>query len=434
MEHVLIYLLLVIVLFVLLSSGIWIPFSLIGLGWIVIYFFSDAPIGTVLASSIWGSSYSWELAALPLFIWLGEILFRSRLSEDMFTGLAPWMSYLPGKLVHINILGCAIFAAVSGSSSATAATIGKITMPELKKRGYPDTIVMGTLAGSGTLGLLIPPSIILIVYGVAAEQSIARLFIAGILPGLVLVSLFMGYVVIWTFLNPQKIPKEKVHMNLWDSIYAARRLIPVFLLIIGIMGSIYLGIASPTDAAAVGVALSLFLSWVMGTLSWRTFIEGVMGAIRTSCMIAFILLGASFLTAAMGFAGIPRDLATWIGSLNLSPYVLIAALTVFFIVLGCFLDGISIVVLTAAVILPMIESSGLNLIWFGIYLVVVVEMSSITPPVGFNLFIIQGLSGEDIFTVAKASIPFFFLLVIAVAIIVAFPDLATFLPEQMTQR
>lgn len=434
MGQVLLTLLSLGLLFALLASGAWIAIALAGIGYVIIALSSSAPVGQVLASTIWGASYSWELAALPLFIWMGEILFRSRLSDDMFEGLAPWLNRIPGRLLHVNVFGCAIFAAVSGSSAATAATIGKIALPELKKQGYDERMSMGTLAGSGTLGLLIPPSIIMIVYGVAAGESVARLFIAGIVPGIVVAAMFAGYVIIWALRHPEKIPSAQASIGWRARIYQSRRLVPILLLIAGVIGSIYMGVASPTDAAAVGVVLSLILSARSGTLTWKTFVDGVMGATRTSCMIAFILLGAAFLTAAMGYAGIPNDLAAWIDSLRLSPYLLIAVLTVFFIILGCFLDGISIVVLTTAVILPMVERSGFDLIWFGIYLVIVVEMSAITPPVGFNLFVIQGLTGADLTEVARAALPFFWILVLSVAILVVFPGLATFLPNQMFTR
>jgi len=424
---------LVAVLFALLGSGVWVAFSLLGVGLVAIELFTAAPVGRVLATSVWGASNSWALAALPMFVWMGEILFRSRLSEDLFSGLAPWMRQLPGRLMHVNILGCGIFAAVSGSSAATAATIGKMSIPELTRRGYDETMSIGTLAGSGTLGLLIPPSIILIVYGVAIEESIARLFMAGVLPGVVLVAMFMGYVGVWSLLNPARTPAPDPPMPLGRKLWHSRRLIPVILLIVGVIGSIYIGIASPTDAAAVGVLLALVLSWASGSLTRKTFVDGLMGATRTSCMIAFILAGASFLTTAMGFTGIPRLLAEWIATLGLSPHMLLLALTVFFVVLGCFLDGISVVVLTTAVILPMVEAAGIDPIWFGIYLVVVVEMSQITPPVGFNLFVLQGLTGRNILQVSKAALPFFCLLLVAVVLLVAFPGLALWLPQQMAQ-
>jgi len=422
---------LVLFLLVLLGSGIWVALSLIGAGMVGLAMFSNAPVGSVLASTLWGGSDSWELAALPMFIWMGDILFRSRLPEDMFSGLAPWMTRLPGRLLHVNILGCGIFAAVSGSSAATCATIGKMSLPELQRRGYDETLTIGTLAGSGTLGLLIPPSIILIVYGVATDESIARLFVAGVLPGMMLVMLFMGYVMVWSLLNPTKVPRTTFDMTAWQRVYQSRRLIPVLLLIIGVIGSIYAGIASPTAAAAVGVLMSLVLSKLSGTLNRETFVDGLMGAMRTSCMIAFILAGAAFLTVAMGFAGVPLKLAAWIGTLGLSPYMLLAALTVFFVVLGCFLDGISIVVLTTAIILPMIEQAGIDRVWFGIYIVLVVEMSQITPPVGFNLFVLQGLTGRNILQIARCAAPFFVILVVGVVLLTAFPEIATWLPSKM---
>jgi C4-dicarboxylate transporter, DctM subunit len=432
MEQAFSSILLIVFLFALLGGGLWVAMSLFMVGFLGMVLFSSAPVGLVLATTVWGASNSWALAALPMFIWMGEILFRSKLSEDLFQGVAPWLGWLPGRLIHINIIGSAIFAAVSGSSAATAATIGRMSLPELEKRGYDKSLAIGSLAGSSTLGFLIPPSIILIVYGVATDQSIGRLFIAGILPGLMLVILFMGFVVIYALIYPHKFPPREPSMPFLSRIYAARRLIPILVLISGVIGSIYFGIASPTDAAALGVVLSLLLSWAYGTLNWDTFKEGLLGATKTSCMIAFILAGAAFLSVSMGFAGIPRELAIWIGSYNLSPFMLLAALTLFFIVLGCFLDGISIVVLTTSVILPMVEGAGIDLIWFGIYLVIVVEMSQITPPVGFNLFVLQGLTGKDILSVARSALPFFALLVVAVVLLTTFPEIATYLPEKMT--
>ncbi|MBT8330434.1 MAG: TRAP transporter large permease subunit [Desulfofustis sp.] len=424
--------LLLVFLLSLLASGIWVAFSLLAVGMTGIFFFSGAPLGNVMATTIWGSSNSWALAALPLFIWMGEILFRSKLAEDMFTGLSPWLTRLPGRLLHVNIFGCAIFAAVSGSSAATAATIGKMTIPELSRREYPQKMNIGTLAGSATLGLLIPPSIILIVYGVATEQSIARLFIAGVLPGLLLVALFVSYVAIWSLFNKETIPSQAEKLPLGEKMRRSRRLIPIILLILGVIGSIYTGIASPTDAAAVGVLLSLLLSKLSGTLNKQTFLDGLMGATKTSCMIAFILAGAAFLTVAMGFTGIPRLLATWIGTLGLSPYALLGALSIFFIVLGCFLDGISVVVLTTSVIMPMVEQAGIDPLWFGIFIVLVVEMAQITPPVGFNLFVIQGQTGMNILRIAAAAIPFFLLIMVALVMITIFPEIVTVLPNMMS--
>ncbi|MEL6196595.1 MAG: TRAP transporter large permease subunit, partial [Pseudomonadota bacterium] len=378
--------LLIVALFFFLGTGVWVALSLFAAGAVAFLLFTDralfgdfGTIGQTLASTVWGASNSWALAALPLFIWMGEILFRSRLSSDLFAGLAPWLRRLPGALLHVNILGCGIFAAVSGSSAATCATVGKMSIPELERRGYDRPLVLGTLAGSGTLGLLIPPSIILIVYGVAIEESIARLFLAGVGPGIMMLGLFMGYVAIWALLNPSRMPvAEETAMSFGEKLAASRTLIPVVLLILGVIGSIYAGLASPTDAAAVGVALSFGLLWWHRELSWQVFGDSLMAATRTSCMIALILAGAAFLTVAMGFTGIPRALANWIGELGLSPTGLLVALTLFFVVLGCFLDGISVVVLTTAVIVPMVEAVGIDRIWFGIFLVLVVEMSQIT--------------------------------------------------------
>jgi len=417
----------------LLAMGVWVAVSLTIVGLVAIVFFGNAPVGLVLATTFWGHSHSWALTALPLFILMGEILLRSRLSQDMFSGLAPWLGRAPGRLLHVNILGCAIFAAVSGSSAATAATIGRMSVPELTKRGYPESLILGTLAGSATLGLLIPPSIILIVYGVATEQSIARLFIAGILPGAMLIGLFACYVGVRALMNPELIPEVDERISFMEKVKASRNLIPVALLIGGVIGSIYGGLASPTDAAALGVVLATLLAWLTGSFSKALFWDAVMSATRTSCMIAFILVGAAFLSISMGFTGLPRNLAAWIGDMNLSPYALLAALTVFFIVLGCFLDGISVVVLTTSIIMPMVASVGIDPLWFGIYLVIVVEMSQITPPVGFNLFVIQGLTGINILRVAKAAFPFFLLLLLGVALITIFPAIVTFLPNAMSR-
>jgi tripartite ATP-independent transporter DctM subunit len=423
--------LLVLTLFLILGSGVWIGLALSGVAWVGMQMFSARPAGDAMAMTIWGSASSWTLTALPLFIWMGEILFRTRLSQDMFKGLAPWMQALPGRLLHTNVVGCAIFAAVSGSSAATCATIGKMTLPELQKRGYPDDIVIGTLSGSGTLGLLIPPSIIMIVYGVAADVSIAQLFIAGVLPGLMLAGLFSGYIVVWALRHPDQIPPRDAPMSFMQKIQASSSLIPVVLLIAAVLGSIYTGFATATEAAAVGVLGSLVLSSLQGSMSWSVFKEALMGATRLYCMIALILAGAAFLTLSMGYIGLPRHLAEWIGGLGLSPFALIMALMVFFIILGCFLDGISMVVLTMGVLMPTVQKAGIDPIWFGIFIVLVVEMAQITPPVGFNLFVLQGMTGKQLTYVARVSMPMFFLMIGAVLLIYFVPGIVTWLPTQM---
>ena len=415
----------------LLAAGVWIGLTLLGVGWIAMVIFTNSPAGPLMATTTWGSSTSWALTALPLFIWMGEILFRTRISEDMFQGLAPWMAPLPGRLMHCNVFGCGIFAAISGSSAATAATIGRITIPELLKRGYDQQMAIGSLAGAGTLGLLIPPSIIMIVYGVAADVSIARLFVAGVIPGILLMLLFAGYIAIWALANPDRTPPREAATTLGEKIYAARHLIPAVLLIATVIGSIYTGVATPTEAAAIGVAGALILAAVGGSLTWSGFMQSVMGATRTSCMIAFILSGAAFLTVAMGFTGVPRIMAEWIGAQGFTAVHLIVVLTILYIILGCFIDGISMVVLTSSVILPSVKAANIDLLWFGIFVVLVVEMAQITPPVGFNLFVLQGLTGKNMFEVAKAALPFFFLMVAAVALIWLFPELVTYLPSRM---
>ena len=423
--------LLVLTLFLILGSGVWIGLTLSGVAWVGMQMFSARPAGDAMAMTIWGSASSWTLTALPLFIWMGEILFRTRLSQDMFKGLAPWMQALPGRLLHTNVVGCAIFAAVSGSSAATCATIGKMTLPELQKRGYPEDMVIGTLSGSGTLGLLIPPSIIMIVYGVAADVSIAQLFIAGVLPGLLLAGLFSGYIILWSLRHPDQIPPRDAPMSFMQKIQESSSLIPVVLLIGAVLGSIYTGFATATEAAAVGVVGALILSSLQGSMSWSVFKEALMGATRLYCMIALILAGAAFLTLSMGYIGLPRHLAEWIGGLGLSPFALIMALMVFFIILGCFLDGISMVVLTMGVLMPTVQKAGIDPIWFGIFVVFVVEMAQITPPVGFNLFVLQGMTGKQLPYIARVSMPMFFLMVGAVVLIYFVPGIVTWLPTQM---
>ena len=422
---------LIVFLFLLLGSGLWIGVALLGVGWLGMELFTARPAGDAMAVTIWGSSSSWTLTALPMFLWMGEILFRTKLSEDMFKGLAPWLEKLPGRLLHTNVIGCTIFAAVSGSSAATCATIGKITLPELKKRGYPEAITVGTLAGAGTLGLLIPPSIIMIVYGVAAEVSIAKLFIGGVLPGLLLATLFMGWIVVWALAHPDAIPPALETTSFGQKLYASRHLIPVVVLIGLVLGSIYVGVATATEAAALGVVGSLVLAAWQGSLTRQTFQQSLFGATRLYCMIALILAGSSFLTLSMGYLGLPRHLAEWIGALGLTPFWLLFGLMIFYIILGCFLDGISMVVLTIGVIQPTIQSAGVDPIWFGIFLVVVVEMAQITPPVGFNLFVLQGMTDRQITWIARQALPAFLLMIVAVGLLYMLPGLVTWLPQRM---
>ena len=417
-----------------LGSGIWVALSMIGVSAVGMMLFTSRPVGDAMATTIWGTSSSWTLTALPLFVWMGEILFRTKLSENLFKGLSPWMQKLPGGLIHVNVVGCALFAAISGSSAATVATVGKMSIPELRKRKYPEKILLGSLAGSGTLGLLIPPSIILIIYGVAVQESIAKLFIAGIIPGIMIALIFMSYVIIWSLINKKEMPKILEEYSFFEKLKRSKQLLPVILLISAVIGSIYSGIATATEAASLGVVGALILSFFQKSLNMKTFKSSLMGATKTSCMIAFILAGSTFLSLAMGFTGLPRNLAIWIESMNLSPYVLIFVLMVFYIILGMFLDGISAVVLTMAIIEPMIRQAGFDMIWFGIFLVIVVEMAQITPPVGFNLFVLQGMANKDMGYIARSAFPLFLLMVLAVILVVIFPEIALWMPEQMVKN
>lgn len=433
MEDFSIIILFLFVLFLLLGSGVWIGLALMGVAWVGMELFTTRPVGDVMLTTIWSSSSSWTLTALPLFIWMGEILYRTRLSEDMFRGLSPWMAGLPGGLVHTNIVGCTVFAAVSGSSAATLTTVGKMSIPELRKREYPEKMIIGTLAGAATLGLMIPPSLTLIVYGVTINESISKLFFAGILPGLVLAAMFMAYVAIMSKVSKNWNPKPEPKMSFAEKVQNSRFLIPVILLILVVIGSMYLGYATATEAAAFGVIGGLILAASQGSLTWKTFTESLMGATRTSAMIALILAGAAFLSLSMGFTGLPRGLADLIAQMELSRFELLMVLLVFYIILGMFLDGISSVVLTMAVVEPMVRQAGIDLIWFGIFIVVVVEMAQITPPIGFNLFVLQGMTHHEMGFIARAGIPMFLIMVLMVFVLIAFPEIATWLPENIRQ-
>ena len=412
-----------------LGSGIWISVGLGLVGLLAMWLVTDVPIGQVLATTVWSSASSWTLTALPLFIWMGEILFRTRLSEQMFLGLSPWLQWLPGRLIHTNIVGCGIFAAVSGSSAATVATIGKISLPELQKRGYDEKLSLGTLAGSGTLGLLIPPSIPMVVYAVTANVSVLQVFLGGFLPGLLVMALYMGYVIIWSLLNPDKTPPRDPSMPFMEKLRQSMKLLPCLVLIAAVFLALILGFATATECAAWGVSGALFLAWWSGTLTWKTLFESIMSATRLTCMIMLILAGAAFCTAAMAYTGIPAALAEWVKGQQLSTHMLVLALTCMYIILGCLIDGISMIVLTAVIVLPMVKEAGFDLVWFGVYLVIHVEMAQITPPVGFNLFVLQNMSGKDTWTIAKAAFPFFILLNIAVLIITTFPQIVLYLPK-----
>lgn len=422
---------LLILMLMLLSGGVWIAMTLAICGWVGQAFFTTSKPGLNLFSAFWESNASWELAALPLFIWMGEILFRTRLSEEMFTGLSPWLGRVPGRLFHTTILGCGIFGSVSGSSAATCATIAKVSLPELNKRGYNETITLGSLAAAGTLGILIPPSITMVVYAVAADASIIRIFLAGFLPGFLLMALFSGYIAWWSLRHKHLMPEAEPRVSFMEKLRLSKNLIPCALLIVFICWSLIAGWATATECAAYGVVGALALALFSRSLTWTNFTEGLMGAARTSCMIMFILAGAAFLTKTMAFTGIPRELAEWVNAMNLSPYALIGCLVIVYLVLGTALDGISMIVLTAAVVMPMVQKAGFDLIWFGIFVILLVEIAEVTPPVGFNLFVLQNMTGKDSTVIAKAAIPFFFCMVICIVLITVFPQIVTIVPDTL---
>jgi tripartite ATP-independent transporter DctM subunit len=421
--------LLLLLMLLLLSGGVWIAMTLAIVGWVGQAFFTSTVPGKNLFSAFWETTASWELAALPLFIWMGEILYRTKLSAQMFDGLSPWLSRIPGRLMHTTILGCGIFGSVSGSSAATCATIAKVALPELERRGYDRNLALGSLAAAGGLGILIPPSITMVVYAVAADASVIRLFLAGFLPGFLLMGLFSAYIMWWSLAHPDKVPPPDAPTSFLDKMRRSGSLIPCGLLIVFIVWVLVAGIATATECAAWGVVGSLAIAAAGRSLTWRNFWQGLMGATRMSCMIMFILAGAAFLTKTMAFTGIPRELAEFVHALNLSPYGLIAVLVVVYLVLGTALDGISMIVLTSAVVLPMVQQSGFDLVWFGIFIILLIEIAEITPPVGFNLFVLQNMTGIDSNRIARVTLPFFACMIGAIVLITLFPGIVTGLPN-----
>ncbi len=421
--------LLLFLMLLLLSGGVWIAMTLAIVGWVGQAFFTSTQPGKNLFSAFWETTTSWELAALPLFIWMGEILYRTKLSEQMFDGLSPWLSRVPGRLMHTTVLGCGIFGSVSGSSAATCATIAKVALPELERRGYDRNIALGSLAAAGGLGILIPPSITMVVYAVAADASVIRLFLAGFLPGFLLMGLFSAYIMWWSLRNPDKVPAAEAPTTLVEKLRRSGSLIPCGLLIVFIVWVLVAGIATATECAAWGVVGSLAIAAASRTLTLRNFWDGLMGATRVSCMIMFILAGAAFLTKTMAFTGIPRELAEFVHGLNLSPYGLIAVLVGVYLVLGTALDGISMIVLTSAVVLPMVQKAGFDLVWFGIFIILLIEIAEISPPVGFNLFVLQNMTGVDSNRIARVTLPFFACMILAIVLITLFPSIVTSVPN-----
>lgn len=420
-----------ILLAIFLGSSVWIGISLFLIGFGGLILFTEVPFGLVLSNSVWNNTSGSAMLALPMFVWMGEILFRSRISQNLFNGLAPWMDAIPGRLLHVNIIACTFFAAVSGSSAATTATVGKITVPELKSRGYNARLSFGSLAGAGTLGFLIPPSMMMLVYGIIGDVSIGKLFIGGVVPGVMIALLFSGYIFFRSLFNRQLAPRGSDRYTWRRRLLGLKEIAPVAILILVVLGSLYRGWATPTEAGVVGVVGALFFALLSRSLDWSVFKASLTGAIKTSCMIMLIVMGAGYLSVAIGYLGITRQLTMFVSEMGLSPYMLIFILTILYLMLGCLLDGFSMVVMTTPIVLPLVQVVGFDPVWFGIYLVLMIELAQITPPVGFNLFVISGLTDEDILTIARAALPFFAILCLATALVTVFPKLVLYLPDMM---
>jgi C4-dicarboxylate transporter, DctM subunit len=414
-----------------LGGSVWIGIALFLAGIGGFFVFTDVSFGAILANIAWNNTSGSAMMALPFFIWMGEILFRSRISENLFRGLSPWMDAIPGRLVHVNILACTFFAAVSGSSAATTATVGKITVPELEKRGYDHDLSIGSLAGAGTLGFMIPPSMMMLVYGIIGDVSIGKLFIAGFIPGFMIAGLFSAYILIRCLITPGLAPRGEDRYSWKDRLQALPAIAPVVILVLFVLGSIYMGWSTPTEAGAIGVLGAFFFAALTRSLTWDVFKVSLLGTVKTSCMIMTIVMGASYLSNVIGYLGITRALTDYVTTLGLSSYALIVILSVLYLILGCLVDGFSMIVMTAPVVLPLIEAAKFDPVWFGIYLVLMIELAQVTPPVGFNLFVISGLNNDDLPTIAKAAFPFFLLMLLATALITAFPEIVLYLPNKM---
>jgi len=420
--------------FLFLGSGIWVFVGLILVSFTVQFFVLDFPlvrIGSIASKIMLRSASSWELAAIPMFIWMGDIIFRTDISQRLFNGLAPLVARIPGRLLHVNIVGCTLFAAVSGSSTATTATVGRISLEELSKRNYDPLLSVGSLAGAGSLGLLIPPSIVMIVYGILAEVSIVSLFAAGILPGLMVALLYSIYIAARAKFDPkiatQMATQERLPIRMGDFL----NLLPIVILIGVVLGAIYSGVATPSEAAAIGVLAALIIAAVTKQVTVELFTESLISSVKMSAMVISLVIAAALLSTTMGYLHLPQSVATMIAGLDLSPYALMAILALFYVLLGLFLEGISITVMSLPITLPLVVQAGFDPMWFGVFLILMVELATITPPVGFNLFVLQGLTDMPISRVARASLPFFLLLCLGVILLTAFPQIALWLPNLM---
>lgn len=421
-------------LFGLLASGVWIGLALVATALGLGALFLSLPLDRLLAQYAFGILTTPDLVALPLFVAMGEFLFRTKLSGALFSGLAPWAGLLPGRLLHVNIVGCTIFAAISGSSAATTQVVGRMTLKELLRRGYAPEVAIGSLAGAGTLGFLIPPSTVMIIYGVLADESVLRLFTAGIVPGLLLAGCFSAWIMLHTSLRPEFVPESERRLRrvgLGARIAALRELGPALFLILCVLGSMYGGLATPTEAAALGVVGAAAISWWQEALSPAVLRAIALGTVQTSSIMGLIILGAKILGNVAAVLGIPDAAAAAVSSWNLSPIMLIVALMLFYLLLGTVLEGFSMIATTLPVVLPIVTAAGFDKLWFGIFLVLVVEMAQITPPVAFNFVVIQSLTGRSTGFIARVTFPYLLIMMGFVLLLAAFPELVSFLPDRI---
>ena len=411
-----------------LCLGIWIGPALIAIAIALLEGFTTRPTVRLIAQWTYNVLTTSDVVSLPLFVLMGEVLFRTRLSQSLFAGIAPWMGFLPGRLLHTTVIGCSMFAAISGSSAATTQVVGRITLTELLRRGYDKGIAVGSLAGAGTLGFLIPPSIPMIIYAVLAEESLLRLFTAGFVPGFTLAFLFMAYMAVRAVMNPSIVPESERRMSQWSWADRFRSLLslgPVAFLILCVLGVMYAGIASPSEASALGVVGALLVAAAQRTLTWKNFRDACLGSIQTTAMIGMIVLGAYIVGTTLANLRVPQFVSAEITSWQLSPFLLIMFLMVFYIILGTVLEGFSMIVLTLPIVLPVVLAAGFDKVWFGIFLVLTIEMAQISPPVAFNLFVIQNITGDSQTYVAWKVIPFFLIMIGFSAFLTIFPGFVT---------
>lgn len=411
---------------VLLALSIPVGAALFILGFGLDAFFSPLPLMRGLGQMVYSSSDSFLLIAIPLFVLLGEILVRAGIAERTYTTLDTWFSWLPGGLVHANIGTATMFSATSGSSVATAATVATVAMPQAEKQGYDPKLFAGAIAAGGTLGIMLPPSINLIVYGFLTQTSVPQLFMAGILPGLLMALGFMLVTAIICKIKPE-LGGPSRSFTWRERLAGLPHLIPVFLVFAVIIGSIYRGWATPTEAAAIGVAMALVIAAFHGAVTLPNIRAALLGTIRTTSMVMFVIVGAYFLNYALGATGLGRQLTTFLNDLGLGPYGMLLVIILMYIVLGFFIETLALMIATIPIVVPIIADLGFDKVWFGILLIVLVEMALITPPVGLNLYVVQGArkSGR-LSEVMIGVIPFVFVMLLMVVLLVAFPSIALF--------